>query len=128
MNNNDYPEGADNSLAPWNQSEQTPIFVDVTVSETLSRTVKIPVTDYSGESEMDEDGFVVDNYDFSNTNFENEYYSRFYSIEALLEKIGNFLFYLQHKYQFKISDVSLVQDLISSCSDWTENEREVIHE
>lgn len=128
MNNNDYPEGADNSLAPWNQDEQNPIFVDVTVSETLSRTVKIPVTNYSGESEMDEDGFVVDNYDFSNTNFEDEYYSQFYSIEALLEKIGNVLFYLQHKYQFKISDVSLVQDLISSCSDWIENEREVIHE
>lgn len=128
MNNNDYPEGADNSLAPWNQSEQNPIFVDVTVSETLSRTVKIPVTDYSGECEMDEDGFVVDNYDFSNTDFENEYYSRFYSIEALLEKIGNFLFYLQHKYQFKISDVNLVQDLIDSCLGWTENEREVICE
>ena len=45
-NNYDYPCGADGPDAPWNQSDLEPVEVDVTISQSLSRSTKIKVTDY----------------------------------------------------------------------------------
>ena len=44
--------------APWNEVELPPKDVEVTVSITVSRTMKVPVTDYT----IDEEGGI----DFSN--------------------------------------------------------------
>ena len=52
-NNYDYPCGADNPRAPWNEVELPPKDVEVTVSVTLSKTVKITVDDY----QIDEEGY-----------------------------------------------------------------------
>jgi len=46
MDNYNYPAGADTSLAPWNRKEQKPLEVEVTIVQTLSKTVKILVDDY----------------------------------------------------------------------------------
>ena len=52
-----YPMGADTADAPWNQVDPEPIEVEVTVSITLSKTVKIYVDDYIQEApEVDEEG------------------------------------------------------------------------
>lgn len=52
-----YPPGAgDDPNAPYNQSENQLKEVEVTVSVTLSKTVKILVDDYETEVEEDEDG------------------------------------------------------------------------
>ena len=56
-NNYDYPCGADNPRAPWNEIELPPKEVEVTVSVTISKTIKVPVRDYI----IDEEG----NIDFS---------------------------------------------------------------
>ena len=57
MDNYNYPMGADTANAPWNQVDPEPIEVEVTVSITLSKTVKIYVDDYIQEApEVDEDG------------------------------------------------------------------------
>lgn len=64
-----YPLGAANDpRAPYNQCENPEVEVDVTVSITLSKTVKVLVTDYDLIEDIDEDGVVVER-DFSNTNF-----------------------------------------------------------
>lgn len=64
-----YPLGAANDpRAPYNQCENPEVEVDVTVSITLSKTVKVLVTDYDLIEDVDEDGTTVD-MDFSNTNF-----------------------------------------------------------
>lgn len=65
MNNYDYPLGADTKGAPWNQEDPKPQEVEVTVSITLSKTVKIKVDDYTAEEDVDEDGGHYINYDFS---------------------------------------------------------------
>lgn len=65
MNNYDYPLGADTKDAPWNQEDPKPQEVEVTVSITLSKTVKIKVDDYTAEEDVDEDGEHYINYDFS---------------------------------------------------------------
>lgn len=64
-----YPPGAANDpRAPYNQSENPEVEVEVTVSVTLSKTVKVLVTDYELIEEVDEDGAFVER-DFSDTNF-----------------------------------------------------------
>ena len=66
-----YPPGAANDhLAPYNQGDPEPIEIEVTVSITLSKTVKIYVDDYVQEApEVDEDGhYHKGDIDFSECN------------------------------------------------------------
>lgn len=66
-----YPPGAANDpLAPYNQVDPEPIEIEVTVSITLSKTVKIYVDDYIQEApEVDEDGhYYKGDIDFSECN------------------------------------------------------------
>ena len=53
MDNYNYPIGADNPDAPWNEVELPTINTEVTVSITISKTIKIPVVDYT----LDEEGY-----------------------------------------------------------------------
>ena len=60
--NSNYPPMSQSEWdsAPWNEVELPPKDVEVTVSITVSRTMKVPVTDYT----IDEEGEI----DFSNCN------------------------------------------------------------
>ena len=65
--NYNYPLGADNPDAPWNQKENPEREIEVTVSVTLSKTVKIKVSDYEiTDSGKDEDGEYFEDIDYSN--------------------------------------------------------------
>ena len=67
MNNYDFPVGSDTSNAPWNQVDNPEREIEVTVSVTLSKTVKIKVSDYEIiDSGNDEDGMYFENIDYSN--------------------------------------------------------------
>lgn len=55
MNNYDYPLGADNNSAPWNEKELPSIKIPVTVSITLSKQFEIEVNDYELTEEWDDD-------------------------------------------------------------------------
>lgn len=62
-----YPIGADTPDAPWNQIENPEREVEVTISITLSKTVKIKVKDYEiVDSGRDEDGEHFEDIDYSN--------------------------------------------------------------
>lgn len=53
-----YPAGAEfDPRAPWNEVEQPPKDIEVTISAIVSKTIKVPVRDYT----IDEEG----NIDFS---------------------------------------------------------------
>ena len=66
-NNYDYPCGTDEPNAPWNQGDNPEREIDVTVSVTLSKTVKIKVSDYEIiDSGKDEDGEYFEDIDCSN--------------------------------------------------------------
>lgn len=61
-----YPPGADTKDAPWNQVDNPEREIEVTVSVTLSKTVKIKVSDYSiTDSGKDEDGEYFEDIDYS---------------------------------------------------------------
>ena len=67
MNNYDFPMGADTKDAPWNQVDNPEREIEVTVSVTLSKTVKIKVSDYEiTDSGKDEDGEYFEDIDYSN--------------------------------------------------------------
>lgn len=63
-----YPPGAANDpLAPYNQCDPEPIEVEVTVSITLSKTVKVYVDDYIQEApESDGEVYYAGDIDLSN--------------------------------------------------------------
>ena len=61
-----YPMGANTPNAPWNQVDNPESEIEVTVSVTLSKTVKIKVSDYEiTDSGKDEDGEYFEDVDFS---------------------------------------------------------------
>lgn len=66
MDNYNYPLGADTKDAPWNEVEVPEEEIEVTVSVTLSKTVRIKVTDYTVESGTDEEGEHFKEIDYSN--------------------------------------------------------------
>lgn len=69
--NSNVPIGADNDPnAPWNQEDPKPRTIEVTVSITLSKTVRIKVDDYIAEEYSDEDGYHGISYDYSECNLE----------------------------------------------------------
>ena len=67
MDNYNYPMGADTKDAPWNQVDNPEREIEVTVSVTLSKTVKIKVSDYEvTDFGKDEDGEYFEDIDYSN--------------------------------------------------------------
>ena len=67
MDNYNYPMGSDTKDAPWNQVDNPEREIEVTVSVTLSKTVKIKVSDYEiTDSGKDEDGEYFEDIDCSN--------------------------------------------------------------
>ena len=67
MDNYNYPMGSDTKDAPWNQVDNPKREIDVTVSVTLSKTVKIKVSDYEiTDSGKDKDGEYFEDIDYSN--------------------------------------------------------------
>lgn len=66
MDNYNYPIGADNSTAPWNEKTIPEKEIEVTVSITLSKTVKVEVSDYKIlDSGKDEEGRYFEDIDYS---------------------------------------------------------------
>lgn len=65
-----YPPGAEHDPnAPWNQEELPEREIEVTVSVTLSKTVKIKVSDYTiTDSGKEEDGNYFEDIDYSDCN------------------------------------------------------------
>ena len=67
--NSNYPPMSQSEWdkSPWNQTDNPEREIEVTVSVTLSKTVKIKVSDYEiTDSGKDEDGEYFENIDYSN--------------------------------------------------------------
>ena len=66
MDNYNYPIGSDTPDAPWNQSENPEKEIEVTVCISISKTVKIKVSDYEiTDCGKDEDGYYFEDVDYS---------------------------------------------------------------
>lgn len=103
--------------APWNQVDSPAREFEVTVSITLSKTIKVMVDDYDVEKGEDEDGCYL-SFDFSGCDFN----------KAVREQI-----ILPHelaKYtEDALSEVpECLKGAIKDCKDWSVDELEIIPE
>lgn len=123
--NYNYPMGADNENAPWNQSDPPERDFDVTISQTLSRSVAIATSDYIPEVD-EEDGRTYPNTEY--TDWKRAYQDASYTPLALIAKFKELMEIalkndrvpknLQHTYKH----------LIMECEGWEEDDYEVIEE
>lgn len=135
MNNYDYPIGADTSDAPWNERDNETVNVECTISQSLSKNVKVEATNYSEyhstDAEIDEDGFRVEyesvDYDFSNCNLEQDYKETHLTA---LQLIQEFKAHLQSLLptNLTLSESRRIKYLISECEGWVEDEIEVVED
>ena len=114
-----YPPGAEFSPdAPWNKVDNPEKEIEVTVSITLSKTVKIKVSDYSIiASEKDEDGNYYEDIDYSNCNLKGAVEEQLYLPQDAGRLIDCF-----ELFPFKAKRIS--EDL----SDWCVDDFEVVKE
>lgn len=114
--NYNYPLGTDNEDAPWNQKDNPEREVEVTVSVTLSKTVKVKVCDYKIiDSDKDEDGEPFEDVDYSECDLKDAVISQFY----LPQDAGKVL---------KNSYVASLENLADDFSGWNVDELEVVPE
>ena len=114
-----YPPGAEfDPNAPYNQKELPEKEIEVTVSITLSKTVKIKVSDYTIYSNEDENGKCFDEIDYSDCNLKEAVEKQMYLPQEAGQLINDFAINPVSK------NIAIVEDL----SNWNVDEMEVILE
>lgn len=124
-NNYDYPLGADNSLAPWNQEENTDIERDCDVTETIARKVTLSTTDYVAEEDWDDELGKCISVDTSETDWSVEYANQEYTALELITKLKT---YVEEDIKNTSPDTSKGRELkrlLSACDGWEQTELEV---
>ena len=130
--NYNYPPGADNEFAPWNEVEVPEKDFDVTCSQSLSKTVTVCTNNYipgasgcdyepDGEGGYSTIGWHEDD-DTSDTDWAQEYHENDYHTPAqLLELFKDILVRdLENGNPFKSEKYT--KQLIEECEGWTEDE------
>ena len=130
--NYNYPPGADNEFAPWNEVEVPEKDFDVTCSQSLSKTVTVCTNNYipgasgcdyepDGEGGYSTIGWHEDD-DTSDTDWAQEYHENDYHTPAqLLELFKNILVRdLENGNPFRSEKYT--KQLIEECEGWTEDE------
>lgn len=102
MDNYNYPLGADTSMAPWNQKEQKPVEVEVTIVQTLSKTVKVLVDDY----EELEDGSI----DTSNCNFGKAVEDQIWTPSEVMEKPFEYKSFMGETKGWCLDDFEIIEE------------------
>ena len=132
-----YPPGTEfDTNAPWNQSGTESVEVEVTISQSLSRSTTITVTDYIAEEwkdvECDEDSYMsrtggID-YNFSDSDLKGAYEEQEYTIPELLDYLKAYLIADIAKCSEESGKKKKLQHILACCEGWKVDETEVIEE
>ena len=132
-----YPLGTEHDPnAPWNQSDPEPVKVEVVISQTLSRSTKILITDYIAreyeniESD-DEGGFYRTReieYDFSDSDLKGAYEEQEYTIPELLDYLKTYLIADIANCNKDSNKKQKLQHILNCCEGWKVDETEIIKE
>lgn len=132
-----YPQGAEhNPNAPYNQVEHEKVEVEVVISQTLSRSTKILITDYIAreyeniESD-DEGGFYRTKeieYDFSDSDLKGSYEEQEYTIPELLNYLKTYLIADIANCNKDSNKKQKLQHILNCCEGWKVDETEIIKE
>ena len=121
-----YPPGGQyDSNAPYNQVDLPEREIEVTISVTLSKTVKVMVDDYEVEEDADEDGRYL-SYNYDNCNL----YRAVEDQVVLPQNLAEFTERMfNHDLNLKAAGMpKYLKDAIADCKDWSVDEMEVIAE
>lgn len=115
---NNYPIGADIKDAPWNQTDNPEKEIEVTVSITLSKTVKINMSDYEiVDCGKGDDGVYFEDIDYSNCDLN----------KAVEEQV-----YLPQEAGKLINDFAIgttkAKNIVEDLSNWSIDDFEVVLE
>ena len=130
-----YPQGAEyNPKAPWNQTNPESVKVEVTISQSLSRSTTIEVTDYTAtkydDIEYEEDGYInriegID-YDFSDSDLKGAYEEQEYTIPELLDYLKAYLIVDINECSKESGKRKALQHILNCCEGWIVDETEVV--
>jgi len=151
MDNYNYPLGADTSEAPWNQPDPPYRDFNVTVSQSLSKTLKINTNNYidgevSEEADFDGEGngymyFTQAPPNTSNTDWKTLYSDKHYTPLELIAELKNTkeaevsrieaeMLLSADEYTTKLLKMQLqrANHFISECDNWIEDEYEIVED
>lgn len=88
-----YPMMSQSQLnsSPWNEKEQSVITRDCEITETVTRKVTLATTDYSADSDYDDELGACSSVDTSDTDWVAEYEEQECSIIELLSKLKEYV-------------------------------------
>lgn len=124
-NNYDYPLGADNSYAPWNQVENSEIERDCEVTETISRKVTLSTTDYVAEEDWDDEFGKCVSADTSDTDWAGEYSNQEYTVLELIDKLKLYVEEDIKNTAINSGKGRELQRLLAACDGWEQVDLEV---
>lgn len=124
-NNYDYPLGADNPLAPWNQVENTEIERVCYVTETIARKVTLSTTDYVAEEDWDDELGKCISDDTYETDWSAEYTNQEYTALELISKLKTYVEEDIKNTSPNTSKGRELKRLLSACDGWEQTELEV---
>lgn len=89
--NYNYPIGADAPKAPWNQENNPKREIEVVVSITLSKVIKIKVDDYTIEDKgKDENGDYFENIDYSSCKLKEKVIEQYPTPDIIMDKLAEY--------------------------------------
>ena len=124
-NNYDYPLGADNSSAPWNQVENSEIERDCEVTETITRKITLSTTDYVAEEDWDNEFGKCVSVDTSDTDWAGEYSNQEYTVLELIDKLKAYVEEDIKNTSPNTGKGRELQRLLSACDGWEQVDLEV---
>lgn len=126
MESGSYPPGAQyNPDAPWNQVDLPEREIEVTISVTLSKTVRVTVDDYQVDEGTDEDGYYR-SYDYSECDLNKAVEDQVVLPQNLAEYTERIF---EHDLNLKAAGMpKYLRNAISDCKDWSIDDYEVILE
>lgn len=128
MDNYNYPMGADTPDAPWNQVDLPEKEIEVTISLTLSKTVKIFVDDYIIEEEFD-DGHYYKSCNFSECDLHEAVKNQIVLPNEISEYIEKVVKVQENiKTSKPLNLPPRIKNAIEDCKDWCVDDFEVILE
>lgn len=126
MESGGYPPGAEfDPRAPYNQVDLPEREIEVTISVTLSKTVKVMVDDYTVEESADEDGRYV-SYNFSECDLNKAVEEQVVLPQNLAEFTERMF---NHDLNLRAAGMpKYLKEGIKDCKDWCVDDYEIILE
>lgn len=125
-----YPMMSQSQLnsAPWNEKEQSVITRDCEITETVTRKVTLATTDYSADSDYDDELGACSSVDTTETDWVAEYEEQEYTVLELIDKLKKYVEEDIKNTSPNTGNSRHLKRLLSACNGWEQVELEVEEE